>query len=108
MLPQDKEAFPAVRYTETKAHEWQIQPGVARQYMMRFRYKNVSGSPVVARLRITDSNGTVMQDRDMTFPVTPNKFKTIGTTTDTQINAGVYRVVVETKQPLDFQYLEIQ
>ena len=41
-----------------------------------------------------DSKGIVLLDRDMTFPKTPNKFKTIGTTTDSQINAGTYQIIL--------------
>ena len=122
LLPKDNDVFPAVRYKALEKKpvkgsktnvapdqvEWTILPGVARQYMMRFRYKNTTGAPVVARLKIVDSNGIVMLDRDMTFPETPNKFKTIGTTTDSQINAGTYQVTVSGVKDLAFDYLEVQ
>ena len=127
LLPQDNDVFPAIRYKANAAKktkgakgagknkqagqgdaEWTILPGVARQYMMRFRYKNTTGMPQVGRLRIVDSNGIVMLDRDMTFPETPNKFKTIGTTTDSQINAGTYKVSVVGAKDVEFEYLEVQ
>ena len=107
LLPQDNDVFPAIRY-KSKVAEWTITPGVAREYMMRFRYKNTSGAPQVGRLTIVDSKGIVLVDRDMTFPETPNKFKTIGTTTDSQINAGTYRVSVSGLDNVPFDYLEIQ
>ncbi len=121
LLPKDNDVFPAVRYkVEEKKKEkgpsasaddrteWTILPGVARQYMLRFRYKNTTGMPQVGRLKIVDANGIVMLDRDMTFPETPNKYKTIGTTTDSQINAGTYRVTVSGVKDVSFEYLEVQ
>ena len=93
LLPQDNEVFPAVRY-KSKSSTWTINPGVAREYMLRFRYKNTTGEQQVGRLKIVDSKGIVLLDRAMTFPETPNKFKTIGTTTDSQINAGTYQIIL--------------
>ncbi len=123
LLPKDNDVFPAIRYKveehkgDTKKAasasgderaQWTILPGVARQYMLRFRYKNTTGTPQVGRLKIVDANGIVMLDRDMTFPETPNKYKTIGTTTDSQINAGTYRVTVSGVKDVAFEYLEVQ
>lgn len=107
LLPQDNEVFPAVRY-KSKTSTWTINPGVAREYMLRFRYKNTTGEQQVGRLKIVDSKGIVLLDRDMTFPETPNKFKTIGTTTDSQINAGTYQITLSGLPNLSFDYLEVQ
>lgn len=107
LLPQDNEVFPAVRY-KSKSSTWIINPGVAREYMLRFRYKNTTGEQQVGRLKIVDSKGIVLLDRDMTFPETPNKFKTIGTTTDSQINAGTYQIILSGLPNVSFDYLEVQ
>ena len=107
LLPQDNEVFPAVRY-KSKTSTWTINPGVAREYMLRFRYKNTTGEQQVGRLKIVDSKGIVLLDRDMTFPKTPNKFKTIGTTTDSQINAGTYQIILSGLPNVSFDYLEVQ
>ena len=107
LLPQDNEVFPAVRY-KSKSSTWTINPGVAREYMLRFRYKNTTGEQQVGRLKIVDSKGIVLLDRDMTFPETPNKFKTIGTTTDSQINAGTYQIILSGLPNVSFDYLEVQ
>lgn len=107
LLPQDNEVFPAVRY-KSKSSTWTINPGVAREYMLRFRYKNTTGEQQVGRLKIVDSKGIVLLDRDMTFPETPNKFKTIGTTTDSQINAGTYQIILSGLPDVSFDYLEVQ
>lgn len=107
LLPQDNEVFPAVRY-KSKTSTWTINPGVAREYMLRFRYKNTTGGQQVGRLKIVDSKGIVLLDRDMAFPETPNKFKTIGTTTDSQINAGTYQIILSGLPNVSFDYLEVQ
>lgn len=107
LLPQDNEVFPAVRY-KSKSSTWTINPGVAREYMLRFRYKNTTGEQQVGRLKIVDSKGIVLLDRAMTFPETPNKFKTIGTTTDSQINAGTYQIILSGLPNVSFDYLEVQ
>lgn len=107
LLPQDNEVFPAVRY-KSKTSTWTINSGVAREYMLRFRYKNTTGEQQVGRLKIVDSKGIVLLDRDMTFPKTPNKFKTIGTTTDSQINAGTYQIILSGLPNVSFDYLEVQ
>lgn len=107
LLPQDNEVFPAVHY-KSKTSTWTINPGVAREYMLRFRYKNTTGEQQVGRLKIVDSKGIVLLDRDMTFPETPNKFKTIGTTTDSQINAGTYQIILSGLPNVSFDYLEVQ
>ncbi len=109
LLPEDAEAFPSVRYAKAaKGGSWVITPGVAREYMLRFRYKNITGKDVAGRLKITDSKGILLVDRDMTFPKTPGKFKTIGTTTGTQINAGTYRVTIEKAKGVEFDYIDVQ
>ena len=115
-LPQDTEARPASVYQPTansqklKANSgttFIIKPGLGQEYALRFRYKNTTGNPVKARMTITDSKRTVLVDRDITFPPTPNKFKMLSTTTGTQINAGTYMVKIDTKD-IEFKELEIQ
>ena len=80
-LPQDAEARPASVYQPTakQNNTFVIKPGLGQEYALRFRYKNTSGSPVKARMTITDSKRTVLVDRDITFPPTPNKFKMLST-----------------------------
>ena len=108
-LPQETEARPATVYQPNakQNNTFVIKPGLGQEYALRFRYKNTSGSPVNARMTITDSKRTVLVDRDITFPTTPNKFKMLSTTTGTQINAGTYTVKIET-QDVEFKELEIQ
>jgi hypothetical protein len=49
-----------------------------------------------------------MRDAEITFPPTPKKFKTVSTTTATQINAGVYQVILSNASKLEFETLEVQ
>ena len=58
-------------------------------------------------MTLTDSKRTVLVDRVVTFPPTPNKFKMLSTTTGTQINAGTYTLHVDTRD-VEFKELEIQ
>ena len=108
-LPQDTESRPASVYQPIAKQNniFVIKPGLGQEYALRFRYKNTSGNPVKARMTITDSKRTVLVDRDITFPTTPNKFKMLSTTTGTQINAGTYTVRIDTKN-VEFKELEIQ
>ena len=106
-LPQDTEAHPASVYEPTKPGTFIITPGLGQEYALRFRYKNITGQPVTARLTITDSKSTVLVDTDVTFPPTPNKFKMLSTTTGTQINAGTYTLRIDTHD-IEFKELEVQ
>ena len=117
-LPQDTEARPATVYQpEAKSQKLKaksqgsttfiIKPGLGQEYALRFRYKNTTGNAVKARMTITDSKRTVLVDREVTFPPTPNKFKILSTTTGTQINAGTYVVRLDTSE-VEFKELEIQ
>ena len=115
-LPQDAEARPATVYEPEKqvarvkkqeTTTFIIKPGLGQEYALRFRYKNTTGTAVKGRLTITDSKRTVLVDREVSFPPTPNKFKMLSTTTGTQINAGTYRLVVEAPD-IEFKNLEIQ
>ena len=112
LLPKDTEAFPAVRYEEAKAAanaiSWTITPGVAREYMLRFRYKNQTNDEIKATLVIKNAQNITLLNRDMTFPATNSKYKIVNTTTDTQINAGAYTVTLQGINGLDFKYLEVQ
>ena len=115
-LPQETEVRPATIYAPIAntpklkvgtATSFVIKPGLGQEYALRFRYKNLTGKAVKARMTITDSKRTVLVDRDITFPPTPNKFKILSTTTGTQINAGTYTLKIDTKD-VEFKELEIQ
>jgi hypothetical protein len=111
-LPKDTEARPATVYTPTplkagQGYSFQIKPGLGQEYALRFKYKNVTGNPVRARLTVTNSKRAVLVDRFVNFPPTPPKFKMLSTTTGTQINAGTYSVRIEA-EGVEIKELEIQ
>lgn len=124
-LPQDIEIRPATVYLPTATTQFPsgarlpaafhpspittfiINPGLGQEYALRFRYKNTTGTPVKARLTITDSKRITLVDKDITFPTTPNKFKMLSTTTGTQINAGTYTLCIEAKD-IEIKDIEIQ
>ena len=118
LLPADTEAPPASVYEPVKGKAkdklstatgttFIITPGLGQEYALRFRYKNTTGDAIPVRMTITDSKGAVLVDRDVTFPPTPNKWKMLSTTTGTQINAGTYKLKMETEQ-IEFKELEVQ
>ena len=118
LLPADTEARPASVYEPVKGKAkdklstatgttFIITPGLGQEYALRFRYKNTTGDAIPVRMTITDSKGAVLVDRDVTFPPTPNKWKMLSTTTGTQINAGTYKLKMETEQ-IEFKELEVQ
>ncbi len=110
-LPLDLDPHPATVYepSGSKAGStlWTITPGLGQEYALRFRYKNTTGAPIIARFTIVDSKGITLVDRPLSFPTTPDKFKMLSTTTGTQINAGTYRLTIEASR-LEFKNLEIQ
>lgn len=115
LLPVDTDPRPAVVYEPQPIAPMDvpgltsfiIHPGLGQEYALRFRYKNLTGLPYVARLQLKDANGAMLVDRDITFPPTPDKFKMISTTTGTQINAGTYHLTIEAAG-LEFKNVEIQ
>ena len=119
LLPKDTEERPASVYQPVSEQPlfagqpapvgttFVITPGLGQEYALRFRYMNTTGNAVTARMTITDAKNAVLVDRDVTFPPTPNKFKMLSTTTGTQINAGTYRLHIDTKA-VTFKEVEIQ
>ena len=119
-LPQDTDGRPATTYLPLtfegasplpleKAGNtlFTIVTGLANEYALRFRYNNPSSSPIVAHLTIVDNSHATLVSRDLTFPPTNGKFKTLSTTTGTQINAGTYFVCLQADN-LELKSLEIQ
>lgn len=115
LLPVDFDARPAVVYEPQPIAPMDvpgltsfiIHPGLGQEYALRFRYKNLTGMPYVARMQLKDASGAMLVDRDITFPPTPDKFKMLNTTTGTQINAGTYHLTIEAVG-LEFKNVEIQ
>ena len=76
--------------------EWDFTVGVAKVYALRWRYHNAE-KPRVLHVRITDANGVVYKDDNITFLQTQekkSKRKATSITTGTQVNAGTYHVTI--------------
>ncbi|MDD3321917.1 MAG: malectin domain-containing carbohydrate-binding protein [Paludibacter sp.] len=96
--------------SKTAIIQWNISPGLAQVYALRFNYMNISGEAKVFNIQLVDSKGVILKNDEITFPETPEKWKQISTTTGTYINAGNYKVVIsgENVSGLAFTSLEIQ
>ncbi|MDR0811556.1 MAG: malectin, partial [Paludibacter sp.] len=114
-FPEERESVPAVIYKnfettpDAKTFTFTITPGVASVYALRFKYQNTGKEGVKARIKIISANGQTMRDDEIDFPQTPAKWKILNTTTGTQINAGTYKVVINSNlSNLKFESLEVQ
>ena len=78
------------------AMTWNFNVGVASVYAIRFRYYNPEAERTL-HVKITDLNGVVYKEDDITFVQTPekkSKRRNTSITTGTQINAGNYVVTL--------------
>ncbi len=73
---------------------WNISTGVANIYAFRFTYMNRATKPIEVRLQLIAEDGTVVKDDRITFPVAPDKWRTLNSSTGGFINAGKYRLVL--------------
>lgn len=114
LLPQNTDERPTAQFEPISSMKgitkWQIQTGLGKEYALRFRYKNTTTTPTTAVMRLTDSKGITLVDREITFPVNAKKFKTLSTTTDTQINAGSYILTITAPKDggLEFERVDVQ
>ncbi|MDN3669538.1 malectin domain-containing carbohydrate-binding protein [Echinicola jeungdonensis] len=83
-----------ISFSENNRQElsWEVNPGLAGIYLIRFRYMNISDHPIKVRLQIEADNGVMMRDEEITFPVKDEKWKILNTTTGSMINAGKYTI----------------
>ncbi len=73
--------------------EWEVNPGLAGTYLLRFRYMNLSRRAVPMQLEIINAlNGVVMKRDKIEFPPADDKFRIVSTSTGSMINAGLYKV----------------
>ena len=109
-LPEDKGGRPSARFdVNADKQSFDIKMGLAQEYALRFRYKNVDTTTPRAHWTLLSSvDGRLVAEGDISFPPTPPKFKTISTTTGTFVNAGSYRLVVNGAEGVEFEYLEVQ
>jgi len=100
-VPAQKQENGSVRFD--------FQTGLAHEYVMRFRYKNVSEATVGSRWELRSQvDNRIIAQGSLAFPVTPPKWKPVSTTTGSMINAGAYYLVITTDKPLEFESLTIE
>ncbi|UKM64295.1 malectin domain-containing carbohydrate-binding protein [Flavobacteriaceae bacterium GSB9] len=89
-----------IEFTENTENSitFTVNPGVANIYLMRYRYMNMNDHPVKVRLKIEDANGILLRNDDIEFPVRTNKWKLLNTTSGGFINAGTYKITLESNQ----------
>ncbi|WP_370479517.1 malectin domain-containing carbohydrate-binding protein [Tamlana flava] len=75
-----------------------VNPGVANIYLMRYHYMNMNDHSVKVRLKIEDANGILLRNDDIEFPVRQDKWKILNTTSGGFINAGTYKITLESNQ----------
>lgn len=115
-FPEETDVREAVTYkadrivSKENTVSWTITTGIANVYALRFKYQNPSPSEIKARIQIRSSDGRTMRDDTIQFPVTPNKWRIINTTTGVQVNAGKYTVIIsgENTNHLKFDSLDVQ
>ena len=96
MPPKSNPALEVEGKVKKNRIEWDYQVGVAKVYALRFRYYNPEG-PRKLHVKITDQNGVVFKDDDITFLQTQQKKtkrKMTSITTGTMTNAGRYHVLL--------------
>lgn len=81
---------------EGSSIEWEVSPGLASIYLLRFKYMNDHDKAIPMRIQIIASDGRLMRDDVIDFPPTPGKWKLLSTTTGQFINAGHYKVRLTT------------
>ncbi len=109
-LPADKGGRPSAKFdVNADKFSFDIQMGLAQEYALRFRYKNVDTKLARGHWTLLSSvDGRLVAEGDITFPQTPAKFKVVNTTTGTFVNAGNYRLVVNGVENVEFESVEVQ
>lgn len=86
-----------IEFTENSKNSitFTVNPGVANIYLLRYRFMNMNNYPVKVKLKIEDANGILLRNDDIEFPVADEKWKILNTTSGGYINAGTYKIQIE-------------
>ena len=111
-VPEESEPRPAITYTNPvitpNSISYEIAPGLAGIYALRFKYMNTGKTPVNAHIKILSSDNRVMREDTIQFPPTPAKWRILSTTTVAYINAGHYKVILENENIGDIKFDNLQ
>ncbi|MFG4003081.1 malectin domain-containing carbohydrate-binding protein [Flavobacterium aquidurense] len=75
--------------------EFEVKPGVAGIYLMRFRFMNRNETPLKVKFKMEDAYGILMRNDTIEFFPSPEKWKVLNTTSGGYINAGTYKITLE-------------
>ncbi|MNS18717.1 Beta-galactosidase [compost metagenome] len=75
--------------------EFEVKPGVAGIYLMRFRFMNRNETPLKVKFKMEDAYGILMRNDTIEFFPSPEKWKILNTTSGGYINAGTYKITLD-------------
>lgn len=101
-----------IGFTQTTPNsiQFEVKPGVAAIYLMRFRFMNLSNKSIKANFKIEDANGIILKNDSIEFSVATDKWKILNTSSGGYINAGIYKITLESNdmKGLQLDSLEFQ
>lgn len=77
--------------------QFEVKPGVAGIYLMRFRFMNRNETPVKVKFKMEDAYGILMRNDEIEFSTASEKWKVLSTTSGGYINAGTYKITLESE-----------
>ncbi|MES2575617.1 MAG: malectin domain-containing carbohydrate-binding protein [Bacteroidota bacterium] len=77
--------------------QFEVKPGVAGIYLMRFRFMNRNETPLKVKFKMEDAYGILMRNDTIEFPSAAEKWKILNTTSGGYINAGTYKITIESE-----------
>ncbi|UUF13579.1 MULTISPECIES: malectin domain-containing carbohydrate-binding protein [Flavobacterium] len=75
--------------------QFEVKPGVAGIYLMRFKFMNRNETPLKVKFKMEDAYGILMRNDMIEFFPSPEKWKVLNTTSGGYINAGTYKITLE-------------
>ncbi|MBP6180843.1 MAG: glycoside hydrolase family 2, partial [Flavobacterium sp.] len=82
--------------TKNSIH-FEVKPGVAGIYLMRFRFMNRNEMPLKVKFKMEDAYGILMRNDEIEFSPAAEKWKVLNTTSGGYINAGTYKITIESE-----------
>jgi hypothetical protein len=73
---------------------WSIYTGVADVYSLHFKYLNTTGKKITMRMKLVATDGLLITDTLVEFPVREGKWGVADSSTGTFINAGTYKIIL--------------
>lgn len=83
---------------------WSIYTGVADVYALHFKYLNTTGKKITMRMKLIATDGLLITDTLVEFPVREGKWGVADSSTGSFINAGTYNIILS---PVDSEGLKV-